>query len=286
MVKKMPAKDPETGKFVKSESKKEDELDYKKDIQDKSFADVATETPSQEETEKPEDKKPIEGEAIEVEPTKEDEIEFDPKKFKEEVVTEVSDKVSQATADKIAKTLTGKEEATQEERDKYEVYAEKFMAEKGRQPTWFEVAAFIKEEVKAEQKMEAEEKKKKEEEEKKQFEAVEKERTAAFNKYLDEQLEDLYKTGKLDKNNPEQRKALFQAMLTVNQDRVKQGLQPIYSIKEIFYEHYTPLNAQPAGDDAPVSAGMRSSGHASEDKENYSYSDIKKKSFMDIMLGK
>jgi len=287
MAKKIPAKDPDTGKFIKSEETPED-VNYK-DIKDKSFSEVATETPAEEvkETAK---------EEVKEEPkVEEEEIEFDPKKFKEEVATEISAKISQETADKIAERLTGKDKATEVQKDKYEAYAEKFMAEKGRQPAWFEVAAFIKDEVKAEAKAEADAKVKQEEDKTKATADEQKARTAAFNKYLDEQIDDLYKSKRLpaivNKNDDKDegvvfRKALFQTMIDVNTKRVAAGQQPIYSIKEIFYEHFVAPKREVAGGDAPVSAGLRSTGHAEDTEKDYSYQDIKKKSFVDLLMGK
>jgi hypothetical protein len=295
MARKTPAKDPSTGKFVKSEDTTEnDDIDYKKDIQDKSFNAIATETPDEETTTETTETPEVTTE-IKKETPKDEEIEFDPKKFKEEVVSEISSKVSQETADKIAQTLTGKDKATETQKDKYEAYAEKFAAEKGRQPTWFEVAAFIKDEVKAEAVAEQQAKVKEQEARTQETQEQQKQRTVAFNKYLDEQLDDLYKSKRLpqivDKNNEQDqgvvfRKALFKTMMDVNTTRVKEGKQPIYSIKEIFYEHFKAPNAQPAGADAPVSAGMRSTGHAANEEQEYSYADVHKKGFLDLLMGK
>ena len=102
----------------------------------------------------------------------------------------------------------------------------------------------------------------------------------AFNNYVDEQLDELHVSGKINKNDPKQRTALFQKMMEVNDERVKTGKPPIYSVKEIFYEHYTPPTAQVAGADAPVSAG-RGNAQVSNDEE-YSYKDIRGKSFLDM----
>jgi hypothetical protein len=214
-----------------------------------------------------------------------DEVEIDPEKMK----AEIAETVKKETVDKITKALTGKEETTKEERDKYEVIAENFAKEKGRNPTWFELVKFIKDDIRQELKNETEQEKQSREELIKKNKQVEQERSKAFNTYIDEQLNELLKSGKLpkvvNKDDPndigvKSRKALFQTMMEVNTDRVKTGKAPIYSVKEIFYEHYKAPNTQPAGADAPISVGR---GNAAVDSgEDYSYGDVHKKSFLDF----
>ncbi len=228
-----------------------------------------------------------------VEPPKEEvkeEIVTPPPIDTEELKKEITEKVSKETVDKITQALTGKqEETTQEQKDKYLEYSEKFLAEKGRNPTWFELVPFIRDEVKQELKREQEETRVQQEEAQRTVAETEKQRTEAFNKHIDAQLEDLYRQERLpkivNKDNPndegvQARKALFQAMLEVNQDRVNKGQDPIYSIKEIFYEHYKKPSRQPAGADAPVSVG--SGNVAPESPDDYSYADIRNKSFLDF----
>lgn len=242
----------------------------------------------EEEIEKEEDK----------EPDKEEEIveeKIDTEQLKAELKEEVTKEVSENTVNKITKALTGNEDTTSEQKDKYLAYSEKFLKEKGRNPTWFELVPFIRDEVKSELKAEQEEIVKKQEEEKKLTEETQKQRMEALNKYIDEQLDDLYKNKRLpeikDKDNKDDegivaRKALFQTMLEVNQERVKQKKEPIYSIKEIYYEHYKKPSKDVAGGDAPVSPG-RGSASTTESPEDYSYQDIHKtKSFTDFFMKK
>lgn len=90
-----------------------------------------------------------------------------------------------------------------------------------------------------------------------------------LNKRIEDDVNDLYATGKLpkivdpkddrtDKDGlflePGKRaqQLLFMQGVKVNQERVTKGLAPIDSIKLIYYEHYTPPTQQPAGADAPV----------------------------------
>jgi hypothetical protein len=81
---------------------------------------------------------------------------------------------------------------------------------------------------------------------------------------------------------PEERKELFKTMLDVNTERQKEGKAPIYSIKEVFYEHYKK-DKQPAGADAPISMGK---GVNPPEEKDINYAEVHKKSFADILMGK
>jgi len=234
------------------------------DIKDKDMSEIAAETtaPAEPKEEVKEEVAPVE------EPKEPTAPPVDPEKIK----AEVKEQVTKELADSITKAITGEQKATKEERDKYEVIAENFAKEHGRNPTWFELVRFIKDDIRQEMKAESEQETKAQEEERKRIEGENKARSDAFNKYIDEQLDELLKGGKLP-NTPEARKALFQTMYEVNTKRVQEGKQPIYSIKEIFYEHYKAPTTQPAGYDAPVSAGR---GNAQpESTEDYSYNEIR-----------
>ena len=74
------------------------------------------------------------------------------------------------------------------------------------------------------------------------------------------------------------RKSLFSKMIEVNEQRTKDGKEPIYSLKEIYYEH--PINEEP-GKSAPVSVGR---GSVPTEGEEFEY--VGKKSFLDILMGK
>lgn len=207
----------------------------------------------------------------------EKEIEIDPEAMKREI----ADTVRKETADKITQALTGKQETTQEERDRYEVIAENFAKEKGRNPTWFELVKFIKEDIREEMKNETEKERVEREEVVKQQKEENAKKQKAFDTYVDEQLDELHNAGKINKNDEKSRQALFRTMLEVNEKRVKEGKAPIYSVKEIFYEHYTAPTTQPAGFDAPISAGRGNAQISNE--EEYSYGDVHNpKSFVDL----
>ena len=203
-----------------------------------------------------------------VEPVKEEK----PAEKTEELDT---NKLVEDVANKVVEKIAPPDEKKTEDQE-YIDWANKFKEDEGKEPTWTDVAKHLKEEaIKAIDEREAL-KAKQTEETKKIADENEKRSIETFNKIVDEDLEDLYTNKKLtpiaDKNNPSdqgvvERKALFQKMLDVNTQRATEGKRPIYSIKEIFYEHYTKPNAQPAGVDAPISMGKGTSPTGQEEQE-------------------
>lgn len=222
-----------------------------------------------------EDKNPIEEHVEEIKKTKKDEkveepvkeegVDFDPEQLKKDIAEEVKKYLPNQT----------KEEA-KETKDAIDLYLEQAEKE-GRNPTWKEAIKILQEEttkkVRAELAQEEENRQKAIEEANQTKAENEKKQQEAFNRYVDEQLTELKEAGKFDPTNETERKALFSKMLEVNQERVQKGKAPIYSIKEIFYEHYKPTTTQPAGVDAPVSPGKTAPVDSGDD---YSYSDLKK----------
>lgn len=285
------AKDPNTGRFIKSETPVEppkDEIsaddaiqEERQRINDEQVSDFLGEDVKDGkvvEEEKKEEKPTEETPKVVEEKPEDKEEEIDLETVKKEITETVRKETQKEITDKLTQALG--ETPTKEQKDKYEEYSEKFAKEKGRNPTWFELVPFIKDEVKAELKRDQEESLQKTEAEKKQTEEANTNRQKAFDTYVDEQLDELHTAGKIDKNNKDQRNQLFKTMYEVNNARVKEGKAPIYSVKEIFYEHYTPPTAQPAGDDAPVSAGRGSV--QTESPDDYSYNDIKNTSYLDM----
>jgi len=282
----------EDGKFVKSEDTSEETPD-EKDISSVSSIETEKQRLADEKTseflgEEVKDNKVVEKTEEKTEEKKDDkpnmdvvEEEIDLGKIKSEIKDELKKETDKEISDKL--TAAGIK-PTEEAKDKYETYAEKFAKEKGRNPSWFEFVPFLKDEVKAELKREQEEATKQTEEEKKKIVQTNEQRQKAFNTYLDEQLDDLQKAGKLDLKDPKVKTHFFKTMMEVNQKRVAEGKTPIYSAKEIFYEHYTPSNEQPAGEDAPISAGRGST--QVENKDEYSYQEIHKPSFFDLFKKK
>ncbi len=198
------------------------------------------------------------------EPVKpEEKVEIKPEELAEEIST------------KVAEKLTPKEEI--EVKDKYSEFFEKIQAEKGREPNWIELSQFLEEQavLRVEEKQVEAQKAatKQKEEEDKASEAFIK----RFNSQIDEELEELYKSGNLsaikDANNPSdpgvvERKALFQAMLDANAKRATEGKDAILSIARIFYGgYYKKPNTQPAGAEAPVSMGTGTPAGGEEEQE-------------------
>jgi hypothetical protein len=223
----------------------------------------------------------VKKEEVKVEP-KEEEEEIDIDKFKQEIKEDLKKETDKEITDKL--TAAGVK-PTEAAKDKYEAYAEKFAKEKGRNPSCFEFVPFLKDEVKAELKKEQEEATKQTEVQKKQIAETNAQRQKAFDAYVDEQLNDLYASGKLVKGDEKARTKLFQTMMDVNTERVKTGIPPIYSVKEIFYEHYTPPSTQPAGANEPISIGRGSTQTSSDQEIDYAR-DIKGKSFIDVLMGR
>lgn len=122
-----------------------------------------------------------------------------------------------------------------------------------------------------------------------------------YNKYIDNQLDDLVKSNKLppiqNKDDEkdlgiQERRNLFKTMMDVNVKIAEENknLPPeqqkplITSLKEIFYEHYKPLSTQPAGHDAPVAG--KTSVVAPTTEDEIDYREIRKTGFMDFFKKK
>lgn len=243
------------------------EVDYE-EVHKTDLTDIVTEEPTKE----PEKEEPVK----EPEKEPEKEVEWDPAEFEAKINYRLEE-----TAQKIIEAATGrKEPETEVDPELLSPWAK----EKRTPKDYEEVADWAltkkgildkRSEVEHEKEVEAQ---------KIEQEKTTKAQTEQFNKYVDEQLDDLHNAGKIDKTNEEQRKELFKTMLDVNVARTKEGKPPIYSLKEIFYEHYKAPTKQPAGADAPVSPGR--SGGEKDTKEIDYAKDVKGKSFFDILTGK
>lgn len=250
------------------------EIDYQKDLKDKSMLEVALDSPEDKPEVKEEPKEEVKDENFE-------EIEFDPQAFKKEV------------AEETRKELLESLQPTQkEDKDAYVDYQEKFFKDNNRQPTWFEVAKFMEEQAvtRLEEKQSA---KIKEQEDltTKQKQALE-EQTKETNKYVDETLNELYEDEKLPqiKNNKDKddyglrvKNALMNTIVEVNTQRIAENKRP-KTIKEIFYEDFQMPRSQVAGADAPVNMGR--GGYTPDEGEEIDYQrDIagKRNSFRNII---
>lgn len=241
------------------------------EIKKQSFQEIATNTELP--TEKPPETK------IEEKPVEKPEV----KPPEEEKLVEPSE-LAKEISKEVAAQLKPPEPILQ---DKYTAFFDKVKTEKGREPNWIELSKFLEEQavisVEEKRKQEAELQAKQKEEENKATEAF----TKRFNSQVDEELQELYDSKNLtpikDAKNPNdqgvvERKALFQAMLDTNAQRVSEGKEPILSIARIFYGYYQkPGPVQPPGAEAPVSMGKGTpSGETGDEKELDYIKDIKK----------
>ena len=262
---------------IKPEEKKDEQpVDYQKDIAGKSVEEVVQDV-NKAVAEAPNDVEK-KAEVIKPEEKKEEpkeEIEFDPEQFKKEV--------TEAVKNSLGDVLHGKSEEQKEQVvDKWEQFAKDTWEKDNRNPTYKEALAFVKDQVKEELVADREQKSK--EEEKQKEEAIKSQELTKkmINDIVDEELNELYTQNKLpkvkDANDVNDagivaRKALFQAMLDVNQKRQAEGKPLIYSPHRIFNGYYKAPQQQPAGVDAPIAGGK---GAVAEDLGSYSNADLKK----------
>lgn len=215
--------------------------------------------------------------------------EVDLEAFKKEVLIEASEEVK--------KYLEGKDmEETKDKVDDYTKYAKEVWDKEGRNPTYEEALEFVTgkavEKLKSDQETEIKTKAEQEEARVKAETEANQKQEQAFSALVDEEMDELYSKNRLpkivDKNNEKDegviaRKALFQKMLEVNQERAKENKPLIYSVSRIFHEYYeAPKDV--AGADAPVSSGT--SPNTGGDGKPYTYGSLKKASFLDILMGK
>lgn len=244
------------------ETPEEKEIDYKKDIENKTPEQIITETPEEKEEEKVE-------EVVEDET---EEVEFDPEKLKQEAVEEAEKK--------LLDRLRGETpEETKENRDEYQEWAEKFAeSHGGNPPNWKDAMVWMEERAIDRFEKRQEEKAKEASEKQQQEQEAKNQEQQSVNAYVDKQLEDLYAANKLPKvKNMEDekdtgvivRRALIEKVMSVNAERVGKGL-PTKTIKEVFYEDFKSPVRQPAGADAPISAGHGgASGQGDGEEINY-----------------
>jgi hypothetical protein len=206
------------------------------------------------------------------------------KKAEEEEQAVEPAELAEDISKRIAEKLSPREATVQ--KSKYDEFFEKTKAEKGREPNWIELSEFLEEQavlrMEAKQKEVQETQAKQKEEEAKVNEAF----TKRLNSQIDEELEELYKSGGLspikDKNNPSdqgvlERRALFQAMLDTNAKRVAEGKDAITSVARIFHGgYYTKPSAKPAGEDAPISMG-KGTPSGGEEEQEVDYKEIHNK---------
>lgn len=269
----------------KTENTEEKPLDAA-EVHEKSLEELIAEDNASQAGETPEPKEEIKAEEkaeetpeLKEEPKPEPTPQIDPDKLKAEI--------SQEVAQKVVESLTGGEK---KEGEQYPWEKE------GRSPTYDEALQYVKEkakaEIKAELEAEVEEEERKEAEQAEQTKKAQQDTNEAWGTYWANQLKELEQSGKIpavqQAGDPgdagvKARVALFSKMREVSEERQSKGQPVISSLKEIFYEHYTP-NSQPAGADAPVFGGGKSV--STPDQKDFSYSEIHNASVEDLLTGR
>lgn len=253
------------------------EIDYQKDIQGKDMVEVALDTPAVEE-------ETVE-ETLEEKPAEEEfeTVEFDPEQLKKEAKEEALKEMAE---------MAEKSKAPEEPVDEYQTFVDDYTKKNGKAPDWKEVAVFLKEKAKEEIKADFEAEKTAEQAKAEEARKAEETQTESVNKFIDDQFNQLYSTEKFPRmKNPEDpndlgvqyRRALADQTMQINRERLDKGL-PTKTLMEVFFTEFKAPNAQPAGADAPISAGK--SGGTSEDAEEINYiRDVKRpRSFRDILM--
>lgn len=287
MAKKIPAKDPSTGKFVKTEEKdeKEEEVNYE-DIHNNSVEEIVAEPEKKEEVVEEKEKENI------VADKKEEKEEVDVEKIKLQTKAETTKEIT----DRIVSSLKGKD-APEEEISETKKLVRDFMAKQqaqGKQPSWEDAFEFLAENATALAIKRIEEKKiseqQKQQEVQKQTEEQKKAYLDNFKKGLDEEFAELYEKGKLPKIiDPKDKEdygrkvqdKLLETMMNVNKERVSKGLSPITSLTRIFNTYFEAPRKEVAGYDAPVSAGR--GGQGVEKTDEIDYREIHGSRFEDLV---
>jgi hypothetical protein len=183
-----------------------------------------------------------------------EEVPFDPEEYKKQMRDEILGEAS-----KLVEKVTG---TTDKKTEKDEELISPWVKEKRTPKDYDEIADWALAKKSVLDKRAEETHEKEVETQKKVVEDQNKQQTEGFNKFVDNDLEDLMASGKIpravnanDPNDPGvvARKALFQSMLDINLERQKAGRPYVFSIKEVFYEHYKAPETEVAGADAPVS---------------------------------
>lgn len=176
------------------------------------------------------------------------------------------------------------EEAKTTEEDEYAKWEKQFKEDKNRLPTYPEALKFVKDQAKNELRAEAEEVKKAAEAEQEKVKVEQAENNKRLDSIIDDELADLYKGNKLtpikDPNNPSdqgvvEKKALFSKWAQVNAQRRAEGKPDILSATRIYEFYFEKPNAQPPGEDAPIS-GNRASAIPPSEEQGYTNADLKK----------
>ena len=211
-------------------------------------------------------------------PAKEEEKEevFDVEEFKKQTVEEAQKAVMDKLAVGLGLTKEEKEEAKDELTPPWEKRGE------SKPKSWKEHAEYSADLAQWKRKKEDEQIAKVSEEQ----EAEAKEVNKKWNDYWDSELKGLEESNAIpevknpdDPNDPGKklRIKLFAKLKEVGEDRRSKGLAPITSVELIYHKYKDELTDEAPGADAPVSFGKK--GVGTDSKDDYSYDDIRKKSF-------
>ena len=260
-----------------------EDINYQ-DIKDSSIEEIATETPEEPKEEVVEEK-PVE------DTPEEPKEEFNAEEFKKET----TDAVTQAAKDAVTEALQAQsQDKNIEKADELQVWADAFAKDKGRPPTWVELANHIKDtnkeevlaDIKAEQAREAEAQVKAEEDAQLQQQKDQE----AVNKYVDAQFAELYQKDFpkiVNKDDPsdfgiKSRQELARQTMEINRKRLAQGL-PTKTLVEVYFTEYIPPT-DVAGANAPINKGGAPGNTNTTDEIDYR--EVRGRSFFDIALGR
>ncbi len=247
------------------------------DLKKESLHDIAANTEAPKEPEVKEEKP--------VEPPIEDKKEETPANVPDSKV--IAEEAAQAVLDKQKEAEKVEEPVVADTKTEYQKIVDDFAAEKGRTPTWDELAEKIEERTIAKIDERQEAARKAQEAEQATRQAQVDAENKRINSFVDDELSDLYANGKLTpvkdpKNESDQgvveRKALFAAWKDVNDKRRAEGKPEIISATRIYEYYYKKPNAQPRGADAPI-VGNRGSSSTPQDEKSYTYDEIHRKPF-------
>ena len=260
-----------------------DQIDYSyNDLKDQSIREVAQPTEAA-----PVEETPVETPKEEVVTQPVDEVK---ERIDKEQDEERERRIAEEAANKVVQDLEAKRQAEEAAKvepvkdDPYTKWQRDFFEKEKRQPTYVEALEFVKDRAKEEMRQEQIAEQQFKEEEARKAQAVQAEESKRINTYVDDELNDLYTSGRLtkiqDPNNPSdpgvvERKSLFSKWQEVNAQRRSEGKPEIISATRIAEFYWKKPNVQPAGANAPI-AGNKGSATPPSTQDSYSYADLKR----------
>lgn len=237
------------------------------EVNKKEMSEIAREEPPREEVKVEEPKVP----------------EVDQEALNRQIAEDAANKVlEEQEARRLAQEEAIKAETPQE--DAYTKWAKELWEKEKRDPTYTEALNFVKDQAISEIQTSQQEQARKAQEAQEAQQRAQAEETTRINSYVDDELNDLYKSNKLtpivDKDNPSdqgvvERKSLFETWAKVNTERRAAGQPDIISATRIAEFYWKKPSAQPAGENAPVMSSRSATTPPGEQKE-YTNADLKK----------